>query len=186
MQCNPQYVTVVSFSIVKIEKKSIFQGTGFQNRDLVSNPNGMTSGGETPCLGSLPNTGRKFGCVETAEPESIIKGLTVGKRTATLPFINGYDAKLYWAAGRTPGLFCGRKEKFAGEDTEIGGLGSMGGLGNETWGSCPLVSAASTGLVTRQRVARCSRSLLLSVESVFPRAVSTRVISDAHWLKPAR
>jgi len=49
----------------------------------------MTSGGETPCFGSLPNTGKKLGCVATAEPESIRKGLTVGKRTATLLLVKG-------------------------------------------------------------------------------------------------
>ena len=62
-----------------------------------------------------------------------------------------------------------------------GGLGRIGWFGKEIGGDCgALKSAASTGLVTRQRDARCSNSLLLSAESVLPRPVSTRVISDAH------
>lgn len=65
------------------------QGIDFQNRGLVSNPKGITSGGDTLCFGSLPNTGMKLGCVAPEDPESIKNGLTVGNSTATLPFVNG-------------------------------------------------------------------------------------------------
>lgn len=147
----------------------------------------MTSGGDTPCFGSLPNTGIRLGCAAAVVADSITKGLTVGSSTATLPFVNGYEAKWYWVAGRKLWLLWGKNEKFAGDVTEeIGGFGRMGWFGNETWGDCPLVSVASAGLVMRQREARCSNSLLLSAESVLPRPVRTRVISEAHWLKPAR
>lgn len=67
-----------------------------------------------------------------------------------------------------------------GKEFAGGGFGRINGFVHGVCGKCPLVSAASTGFVTKQRVARCSNSLVRKAESVFPRPVSNRVISDAH------
>lgn len=66
------------------------QGTDFQKTGLVSKPKGIISGGDIPCFGSLLNTGIRLGCEAAAAVlESTKKGLTVGNRTATLPFVKG-------------------------------------------------------------------------------------------------